>query len=288
MAGDNDRKAEAAAEAEFAAGFSGEETKEPVAPQDGPVASETQENEASEAETTEQPSEATGKATEAQSSQPGKRKFVKIALTELAELRAAKDEVAELRKSHKTLAGTFGTLKQEFAKLQKGEKAEPAAPTSNAEDKSLVDSKPTPGTSTDDIKKILSEQRAQDAMETLSDDYPDWSEIVGQSDKPDPDHPFRKWLSEQPKEYQEKINSTNYAGDIHRAIRKYQKYLKTDRAETEKPSAATESQSAQSPSKTAALKDRIRDAAPIKSAGGTPARTQKTPEQEFAEGFAQG
>jgi hypothetical protein len=94
------------------------------------------------------------------------------------------------------------------------------------------------GLDQDAINKLVSEGRSAYEVEALEDAHPKWREIVGAVDaagNPDANHPFRKWLAEQPAEYQQKINSTHNAAIISRAIDKFQAAIKTPPAKEPKP-----------------------------------------------------
>lgn len=118
------------------------------------------------------------------------------------------------------------------------------------------------------------------ASEDLEDEFPDWKNIVGAVDtrageKPDPNHPFRKWLATKDAAYQARINNANSAGVITRAIRAFQ-------AETKKtpPPAPTPDLKAQ------ARANRIQDAVRPRGDGGHPAG--KSAEDDFEAGFKTG
>ena len=117
------------------------------------------------------------------------------------------------------------------------------------------------------------------AAEDLADEFPDWHKIVGavnvaKGGKPDPNNPFRKWLATKPQEYQDRINTTNSAGVITRAIRTFKSEIKT-------PPAAQKD-----PKKVATRTGRIADAVRPKGDGGHP--PAKNPDAEFEAGFKTG
>ncbi len=71
-------------------------------------------------------------------------------------------------------------------------------------------------------------------MEALEDAYPDWKKIVGavdisKGDKLDPNNPFRKWLMTKDVAYQDRLNRSNSAAVIGRAIERFQAETKGTR-----------------------------------------------------------
>ena len=119
------------------------------------------------------------------------------------------------------------------------------------------------------------------AAEDLADEFPDWQKIVGAVDttkgeKPDPNNPFRKWLSTKPKEYQDRINSTNSAGVITRAIRMF----KSEEKKTAPAPAPKDTKKAE------VRTSRIADAVRPKGDGGH--APGKNADDEFEDGFKTG
>lgn len=119
--------------------------------------------------------------------------------------------------------------------------------------------------------------------EVLEDFYPDWKKIVGAVDltkgeKPDPKNPFRLWLKTQPDAYQDKINNTNSAAIISRAIGKFEAARKAAPARPQPKPVAP---------KQAARIARIAAAVKPKGDGGQPG-PRKTVDDEFNEGFRSG
>lgn len=129
------------------------------------------------------------------------------------------------------------------------------------------------------VQKLVSAATIQIETEALEDAHPTWRDIVGVVDaegKHDPNNDFRKWLSTQDAAYQHKINATNSAVIISRAI---DKFLAAKAA----PKPAPQRQTAQA----AARKDRIEGAIQPRGDGGQPAPS-KTADDEFREGFKSG
>lgn len=115
------------------------------------------------------------------------------------------------------------------------------------------------------------------ASEDLDDEFPDWKQIVGfaaSKDKADPNNAFRKWLATKDQAYQDRINGTNSAGVITRAIRAFQSDTKTT------PAAPKPDPQAQ------ARANRIQEAVRPKGDGGQP--PAKGADDEFEAGFKTG
>ncbi len=122
------------------------------------------------------------------------------------------------------------------------------------------------------------------AAEDLEDVYPDWQKIVGAVDlrkgeMPDPNNAFRKWLTTKDQAYQDRINGTNSAGVITRAIRAF-------KSETKVAPAAPAAPSAQELKAKASRANRIKDAVRPKGDGGQP--PVKNADDEFLAGYNSG
>ena len=76
------------------------------------------------------------------------------------------------------------------------------------------------------MQQLVSEHVIRLETEALEDAYPDWREIVGAVDitkqQPDANNQFRKWLGTTPGAYQVKVNGTNSAAVLSRAIQAFQ------------------------------------------------------------------
>lgn len=128
------------------------------------------------------------------------------------------------------------------------------------------------------LKKLVQDQAIAYQAEALADSYPDWREIVGpvdSEDRHDPSNPFRQWLAKQDTGYQHKVNSTNSAAVIERAITRFRK-------ETAKPAMPV----TPLPKVTRQLA-RIRGAVQPRGDGGAPGPT-RTADDDFSAGFAEG
>jgi hypothetical protein len=127
------------------------------------------------------------------------------------------------------------------------------------------------------VEKLMATYTAKREVEALEDAYPEWRKIVGAVDvtreQPDKNNPFRKWLGTKDAAYQNRINSSESAQIIGRAIRLFQFETKAGPA---KP--------APSP-RDVARADRIRGAVqPRGDNAGTPAG--KSDDDEFLAGFS--
>lgn len=128
------------------------------------------------------------------------------------------------------------------------------------------------------VTEHATEARVAAEIEALGDDHPDWRKIVGQVDiskqQPDPANPFRKWLATKDAAYQARLNGTNSAAVISRAISRFQSETKATA-----PAPPTLKQQLQTA--------RIRDAVQPRGDGGQAAPT-RTDDDDFAAGFASG
>jgi hypothetical protein len=131
------------------------------------------------------------------------------------------------------------------------------------------------------IEGMLASYTARREIEALEDAFPEWRTIVGAVDitkeQPDGANPFRKWLAGKDEAYQQRINGSESAAVIGRAIRLFQRETATTAAPA-KPNGANGTPAA------AVRADRIRAAVqPRGDNAGAPAG--KSDDDEFAEGF---
>ncbi|MGD0109092.1 MAG: hypothetical protein ABSC06_34420 [Rhodopila sp.] len=77
------------------------------------------------------------------------------------------------------------------------------------------------------LKSLLAAEKAKQQLEELEDAHPDWKKIVGAVDvsreAPDANNPFRRWLAGKDVAYQQRINGSESAAVIGRAIRTFQR-----------------------------------------------------------------
>jgi hypothetical protein len=232
---------------------------------------------------------------------PPKPEYVKITRKDWDEVRAAAARTASYDSQLSKAFGTIGGLqkaltdlrnegprtgkfeipKDAFADMER-DFPELAQQTRAAMEKALRGVTGSPGAASidpDEMKRLVAEHATQvriDAeIEALEEDHPDWRKIVGQVDtskqQPDPNNAFRKWLATKDAAYQARLNSTNSAAVISRAISRF-------RSETKPapPPAPTLQQQLRNA--------RIKGAVQPRGDGGQPAQAN-TDEDEFAAGF---
>lgn len=228
--------------------------------------------------------------------------FVQLTAAQVAILEAAAKKVTDLEGQMPKIFGTLGNVQESVKKLStQGPKAaltaemladafadmekdfpELAGYNKTAFTKIFEKVQLAAGSGPVDpnaLKKAIQDQAVAYQAEALSDSFPDWREIVGPVDsegRHDPKNPYRQWLAKQPTGYQHKVNSTNSAAVIERSIERFRK-------ETAKPNVQPKPQTP----KAAAHEARLRSAVQPRGDGGMP-RPTKTPDDEFANGFAEG
>ncbi len=127
--------------------------------------------------------------------------------------------------------GAFAAMEKDFPELAQHTRAALEATLKGLEGTGS----PSAHVDTAEFESKLEERVLKLASEDLEDEFPEWQKIVGAVDtrkgeKPDPNNAFRKWLATKPKDYQDRINGTNSAGVITRAIRSFQSETKPDPA----------------------------------------------------------
>lgn len=231
-------------------------------------------------------------------------KYVQLTQEQFDSLQTAAGKVTEVERQISKLFGTTGDMQQIVKKLQaetpKGMSIDlPADVVSEMEQdfpelaghfrKSLEKAlKGVRGTGTTEssgagldqsaIQNLVREIAIKHEIEALEDAHQDWRTIVGTVDaegKHDPNNEFRQWLGKQPVEYQTKINATNSAVVVSRAIDKFL-------ASKAKP-ALPKPQEPQ----VAVRRDRFKAAIQPRGDGGQ-AAPAKSADDDFAEGFATG
>jgi hypothetical protein len=177
---------------------------------------------------------------------------VQITAKEWAEVRAAAQKTASYDQQLSKAFGTIGNLqklvngfqakatetppaarkveisKAAFAEMEK-DFPELAQQTRAALEAALSGLPSTNGAEVDatKIEAMLASYTARREIEALEDAIPTWREIVGAVDvsreTPDPNNAFRKWLASKPDDYQARINGSESAAVIGRAIRTFQR-----------------------------------------------------------------
>lgn len=171
---------------------------------------------------------------------------VKITDAMIAEITADYVDFPEMGKAH------IRTL-QRFADQMKG--------TGKADPKAIQD-------------QVVAQVRARE-QEALEDLHPDWMKTIGAvnvnaGEKPDPNHPFRKWLAGKDAGYQKRVIETQSAGVLSRAITRFQ--------EETKPKPKTD---------TSQRTQRLLEAITPRGDGGN-SGSPKPARDPFLEGFASG
>lgn len=164
-------------------------------------------------------------------------------------------------------------LKEAFAEMEKD--FPELAQQNKAALERVLSGIPTAELDAPKIEQMLASYTSKREVEALEDVHPDWREIVGAVDitkeQPNPDNPFRKWLATKDAAYQARINGTESAAVIGRAIRSFQTETRAAPKPTEKPRDDVRA-------------DRIRAAVQPRGDGGGPSATNSR-EDAFAAGF---
>lgn len=231
---------------------------------------------------------------------PAQPEYVQLTKEQYAKLDGAAAKTATYEAQFSKVFGTMGEMQHTVKKLQTATPAgqpialpadvvaemeadfpELAGHVRTALEKALKGIRGTaqpPVIDKDEMQRLVRAEAVKNETEALEDAHPTWREIVGPVDsegKSNPTHPFRVWLATQPADYQFKVNSTNSAVIISRAIDRF----KASQAAPPKPQVPTP--------KVVARQDRIRGAVQPRGDGNPPPPT-KTDDDAFAEGFRTG
>lgn len=165
------------------------------------------------------------------------------------------DAVAEMAVDYPELAGHFRKALEKALKGVKGTSSDAPAAAVKADP--------------EEISRIVKADFQRNQALALEDEHPGWRQIVGvvdQDGKYDAKQPFRVWLASQPAAYQARINGTDSASVIAKAIDRF-------KADTAKKPAATPHANVR--------KDRIKDAVQPRGAGGVAPGTGTTEDDGF-------
>lgn len=230
---------------------------------------------------------------------PAKPEYVQITKDQLTKFEAALGRTEEFEKQFSKVFGTVGDMQKILRGLQAqtprgaAVKLPPGAFDKMKKDfpelaelmKTEMEEilKGTEGTGTaaadpEEFERKLEARVLKLAAEDLADEFPDWQKIVGAVAKdvtPDPNNLFRKWLGTKPQEYQDRVNSSNSAGVITRAIRTFKSETKAAAAAPAKPNGQAQTRA-----------NRIQEAVRPKGDGGHPPGA--TADDEFESGFKTG
>lgn len=280
-------------EAEFGSGFAGVETKKPA---NGKA----------------DPDVATQEAEPAPAPEP---EYAKITAQDWIEhLRTLKTQQKQLEKAHGTIGSMtklLNGLKEKVdppevppkprvevsaAQFAEMEEVHPELAKMNREGLGRVLTELGLGVTNIDeakVKAIVAEDHKQATaakeMENLTEEFPDWKEIVGAvtDGKYDPNQPYRQWLATKGQEYQDKINNSVSAFVVGRSIGLFQRETEAATAAEEAAARGRRLRGDPQPSpKDAARSARIQ--ASVQPRGDTPgpAAAAKTDDDEFLAGFA--
>lgn len=305
MTGENDAAAvaaDAAATADFAAGFA-EEAPKTIPPEKHPPEQQSAPSQGA----TKHAREGTRTAREGTEPARDAPEYVQISRKEWDETRAAH---AKLAGYDQQLSKAFGALGNQAKLINELRTQQPATPTlrkieipkdafaemqrdfpelaqqiSAALEKSLSGLSGTGAADADPAKleslvaEITAKHTAKHEMEKLDDAHPGWREIVGATDaireRPNQANPFRKWLTTKDAAYQTRINSSLSAAVIGRAINLF----RTETKASGKPGVATENRSPHDQARA----DRIRGA--VQPRGDAGAAGKPNDDDEFLAGF---
>lgn len=232
---------------------------------------------------------------------PPKLRYARITEEELAELRESAKKTGTFEKQFAKAFGTIGDVQKIVRDMQsqtpRGIKVEVpegafegfdregfpemGALVREAIEKALTGVKGTASSDisfgSEDVKRILLEEKMEHEAEVLDDLHPDWREIVGAIDASkepsDPDNKYRQWLAAKPEKYQAKINSSISSAVMARSITLFQK-------ETSPPPAPAPTSSPQTQQRA----KRIEDAIQPRGDGGHPG-TREAENDEFVAAF---
>jgi hypothetical protein len=126
-------------------------------------------------------------------------------------------------------ADAFAAMERDFPELAQQTRGALEAALSG-----MTGTGPAAEADADKIEAMLTAYAAKREMEVLEDEYPDWRKIVGAVDirkeQPDPNNAFRRWLGTKDQAYQNRLNASDSAAVISRAIRLFQAETKGTRA----------------------------------------------------------
>lgn len=294
------QEAEAAADAEFDAGFTDVKptAEEPPAKTDEELAAEKAAKEA-----------ADKAAAAAAAVVP---EYVQVTKSDWTALQAKAAEIdavkADSTKKLDTAFGKLGGIERKLKEMQEATPAGQAVELTDEDTAELTAEFPelgkllhktlkgitgklkgtaAPAVDTKELETRLASTAVSTAValqiEALEEDYPDWRTTVGEQGA---DNPYRKWLATQDAAYQQKLAATNSAAVIGRSLKKFtdaQTADATAKATTDAAAKKAADEKAAADKVAATRKERFEAAATSKGAGGhTPGTTE---DDEFEAGF---
>ena len=231
--------------------------------------------------------------------EPPAPKYVQLTEDQYAVLNGAAAKTVALEQQMSKAFGTIGNLqkvinglqaqtprglkieipKDAFSEMER-DYPEIAAMQRSALEKALSGITGTAESDPGSVNRVLAEYTARQEVErlkTFEEEYPNWRDIVGaptvDRPLPDPDVPFRKWLATKDAAYQARVNETNSANVLERAITRFQQETRPSSQPKPKqqPSADTR---------------REQIAAAVQPRGdGAPPTSRNTSEDAFLAGF---
>lgn len=178
----------------------------------------------------------------------------------------SEDDLAELKTDYPDLTPAIAkSLTRVLSKVKGGR-------TTAAKEFDPATLEPTINEKAQEIaKRVVMEEQIKD----LADDYPDWEKIIGAN--PDPAKgikptEFRNWLTSQPAEYQKRVNTSQRAIVVAKAIGKFEEWKETKKKSAQEP-----------PKKTAAdiRREQLKDS--VTERGNASQHTAKSEEDAFDE-----
>lgn len=263
---DDGKSVDDAGEAAFAAAFASKEPKNPPAQEKPEPATET-------ARVKEEPAP----------------EYVQLTKDEVVALRAISAEMLSLKQQQAKETGNIGNLYKAINELKSNKKAELSSgaftklkdqfPELADMTKEAVENALSgrPDTKADEatIERLVAQRTAAREIEVLEDAHPDWRDIVGAvspGEQPNADNSFRKWLATKDATYQARVNGTESAAVLTRAITRFQ-------TETKKPAAPRPSTTDE------ARREQLRESVQPRG-DGAPPTSGKSDDEPFLAGFA--
>lgn len=163
--------------------------------------------------------------------------YVQLTKQEVADLKAAAAKTVSYDKQFSTVFGTVGRFEKLVKEVRDAQSEATGKISTAAYDKlkeqfpelaemtremveSRIAAKPAEIDNSEFIR--LRKERIEAEMEVVEDAHPGWHSMINAGPgQADPDHPFRKWLASKDETYQARINKTESAAVLIRAIDRY-------------------------------------------------------------------
>jgi len=170
----------------------------------------------------------------------------------------------------------FAALEKDFPEIAAGSRAALEATLKGITGTAPTERRPDP----EEMRQTIQDRVRAVQIEVLEDEYPDWRQITGAVEagkQPDPNQPFRKWLASKPAAFQARINNTQNAAILARAIGAFQRETAVGAAPRPAPAAVDPKAQQQ--------RERIRAAVQPRGDGAQAAPRANTDDEEFEAGF---